>query len=68
MSRSDERVNYRGCRVIEVIECVTLEGEGVEGSPLREVRTYTDLNGNILARVDPVALPDTVELTLNGKL
>lgn len=51
-------MNYRDSKVIEVIVTVTLEGNGTPESPCREVHTYTDLEGNLLARHDP--MPDLV--------
>jgi hypothetical protein len=47
--------NFRSARLVRVIECRTLEGDGTPQSPAREVTTYTDLDGNVLAVHDPIS-------------
>ena len=42
----------KGISVIEVIEVVVLEGEGVPGDPTRNVTYYYDRNGTVLAKCD----------------
>lgn len=42
-------------RLVQVIEVEHIRGGGVEGEPLRPVRTYWDLKGNLLAEYDPLA-------------
>jgi hypothetical protein len=37
-------------RVIQVVEVVSIIGEGVKGDPIREVIEYFDFDGVILAR------------------
>ena len=43
---------FRSARVIEVIEITVAEGEGIEGDPVRLVRYYFSLDGELLARRD----------------
>ncbi len=44
----------RGCKVIQVIECTTLQGEGDGHQDIyRDVVTYYSLDGRLLATHDP---------------
>lgn len=45
--------SINSAKVIKVIETHTKEGKGIEDDPVRIVRTYWDLKGNILAFSDP---------------
>lgn len=45
--------NCRGAKLTFVIEVTVLEGEGVEGDPMREARYYYDAQGKLLAFNDP---------------
>jgi hypothetical protein len=47
--------HFKSARLIRVIECVTVEGDGTPTSPARQVTTYTDLDGNVLAIHDPIS-------------
>ncbi len=40
----------KSARVMQVIETVTLAGEGTDASPVYEVRQYWTLDGKLLAR------------------
>uniref|UniRef100_A0A6M3JDZ2 Uncharacterized protein n=1 Tax=viral metagenome TaxID=1070528 RepID=A0A6M3JDZ2_9ZZZZ len=44
---------FRSSRVILVIETVTCEGRGTDEAPSWKMKTYTDLDGNILAQTRP---------------
>jgi hypothetical protein len=40
-------------RMIQVIEVEHIRGGGTENEPLRAVKTYWDMKGNLLAEQDP---------------
>jgi hypothetical protein len=43
-------------KVIQVIETtLTRRGEGIEGDPIRIIRQYWSMDGELLAEVDPVS-------------
>lgn len=44
----------RSAKIVEVIVTVSLEGEGVEGDPCREITRYWTKDGNLIAEKDPV--------------
>ena len=46
---SEKLKNFRGVRVVKVIEAVTYEGAGTAEDPGHLVYTYTDLDGKVLA-------------------
>jgi hypothetical protein len=41
-------------RLIQVIEVEHIRGGGADNEPMRPVKTYWDLKGNILAEQDPL--------------
>ena len=43
----------KSARVIQVIETVSLAGDGTDESPLYEVHQYWTLDGDLLAKNDP---------------
>ena len=45
----------RKVKVITVIEVMTIAGEGTPDSPTRNITQYWDMEGNLLAVVDPEA-------------
>lgn len=53
-------------RVIQVIETVTLAGEGTDESPLYEVRQYWDMDGNLLSKSSSIG-PDDVAVVYPGR-
>lgn len=48
----------KSARVIQVIETVSLAGDGTDESPLYEVRQYWSLDGKLLAKSEPPINPD----------
>jgi hypothetical protein len=45
--------HLKGSQVVEVIQSITLEGEGVAGDPCRDVLWYHSKDGQLLAVTDP---------------
>lgn len=45
----------RSARAVTVIETVAVRGAGYESDPVREVRQYWSMDGELLAENDPVA-------------
>lgn len=45
---------FRGSQVMEVVRTVICEGDGTEENVAREVTYYSDVDGNLLAKVDPI--------------
>ena len=43
----------KSARVIQVIETVTLAGDGTDANPVYEVHQYWTLDGDLLAKNDP---------------
>lgn len=48
----------KAARVIQVIETVTLAGDGTDAHPVYEVRQYWTLDGELLAKNDPFSQDD----------
>jgi hypothetical protein len=49
-------------RVIQVVETTLLRrGKGIEGDPIRCIRQYWSLDGNLLAEVDPLLSGELTE-------
>ena len=58
MNPQKETVRPRGtdsARVIQVIVTEAIEGRGIEADPVRSVLQYWSLDGEVLAKVDPVS-------------
>lgn len=53
-------MNCRDAKVIQVVQVVTLEGEGLDGDPARLVTNYFDLDGKWLAVNDPFAIEPAI--------
>lgn len=47
------QMRIEGCKVISVIQTVSLEGAGIEDSPFRAITRYWDFDGKLLAISDP---------------
>ena len=54
MSNFTRLTGVNEVKVIEVIEVKSLAGDGVEGSPFYEVTEYYSLDGELLARHNPL--------------
>lgn len=53
--------NEWSARVIQVIEThLTVRGSGTKADPMRTVRQYWALDGELLAEVDPTSLPHAI--------
>ena len=48
----------KSARVIQVIETVTLAGDGTDANPVYEVHQYWTLDGDLLAKTDPFSQDD----------
>lgn len=48
----------KAARVIQVIETVTLAGDGTDANPVYEVHQYWTLDGDLLAKNDPFSQDD----------
>lgn len=58
MNPQKETARPRGtdsAKVIQVIVTEAIEGRGVESDPIRSVLQYWSLDGELLAKVDPVS-------------
>lgn len=56
MRDSKNQTQYDGARMISVIETdLVLRGAGTQESPLRKVKQFWSLDGELLAEVDPFA-------------
>lgn len=58
MNPQKETARPRGtdsARVIQVIVTEAIEGRGIEADPVRSVLQYWSLDGELLAKVDPVS-------------
>ena len=49
----NQQMKIEGCKVISVIQTVSLEGAGIEYSPFRAITRYWDFDGKLLAISDP---------------
>ena len=47
------QMKIEGCKVISVIQTISLEGAGIEDSPFRAITRYWDFDGRLLAISDP---------------
>jgi len=54
MSKFTRLTGVNEAKVIEVIEVKSIAGEGVEGNPIYEVTEYYSLDGELLARHNPL--------------
>ena len=48
----------KSARVIQVIETVSLAGDGTDTNPVSEVHQYWTLDGDLLAKNDPFSQDD----------
>ena len=48
----------KSARVIQVIETVSLAGDGTDTNPVYEVHQYRTLDGDLLAKNDPFSQDD----------
>ena len=48
----------KSARVMQVIETISLTGDGTNESPLYEMRQYWSLDGKLLAKSEPLINPD----------
>lgn len=56
----DEKMTARprgtdSAKVIQVIVTEAIEGRGIEDDPIRSVLQYWSLDGELLAKVDPIS-------------
>lgn len=54
MSGFTRLTGVNSAKVVQVIEIKSLAGEGVEGNPFYEVTEYYSLEGDLLARHNPL--------------
>ncbi len=47
------QMKIEGCRIVSVIQTMSLEGDGVKGDSYRQIKRYWDLDGELLAVSDP---------------
>lgn len=52
MSDFERLSNVDEARVIEVVEVKSIVGEGIDGSPIRQITEYFSKEGELLARRD----------------
>ena len=50
----------KSARVIQVIETVSLAGDGTDAHPIYEIHQYWSLDGKLLAKSEPPINPDDV--------
>lgn len=52
--RSDKSENkgvLKSCKLVEVIQVITIDGEGTEKDPVHESATYFTLDGDLIAKI-----------------
>lgn len=52
--RSDKSENkgvLRSCKLVEVIQVITIDGEGTEKDPVHESTSYFTLDGELIAKI-----------------
>ena len=54
----EDEIQNLSARVIQVIETVTLAGDGTDANPVYEVHQYWTLDGDLLAKNDPFSQDD----------
>lgn len=57
----------KAARVIQVIETVTLAGDGTNANPVYEVHQYWSLDGKLLAKSEPPINPDDAVPAYSGQ-